>query len=184
MDQICEAPSTSLPRSFTINTSTATRERCRFVSDYSHDGGGRENTAVMRRPLDLRRNYSCKVVGRIDEKKACDAFEEEVPLQLFPSILYSVSKGFSRGKETITQECGPEACALKWKSFDFKKSRETPTKHCKKRWKKQTIKDESPSQRRRRAVRVNVLLKSRKGSFKNNEYAERLQWIVCKPNAH
>lgn len=37
------------------------------------------------------------------------------------------SKGFSRGKETITQECGPEACALKWKSFDFKKSRETPT---------------------------------------------------------
>ncbi|KAF3531564.1 hypothetical protein DY000_02038574, partial [Brassica cretica] len=75
--QICEAPSTSLPRSFTINTSTATRERCRFVSDYSRDGGGGENTAVMRRQFDLRRNYSCMVVGRIDEKKACDAFEEE-----------------------------------------------------------------------------------------------------------
>lgn len=78
--QICEAQSTTLPRSFTLNsspTTTATRERCRFVSDYSRGGGGGEITAAMGRPLDLRRNYSCMVMGRIDEEKACDEFEEE-----------------------------------------------------------------------------------------------------------
>ncbi|KAL0863199.1 hypothetical protein Bca101_042317 [Brassica carinata] len=78
--QICEAPSTTLPRSFTLSTptTTGTRERCRFLSDYSRGGGGGgENTAARRRPLDLRRNYSCMVMGRIDEEKACDEFEEE-----------------------------------------------------------------------------------------------------------
>ncbi|XP_018438004.1 uncharacterized protein LOC108810388 [Raphanus sativus] len=77
--QICEEPSTTLPRSFTLNSSTttaATRERYRFVSDYSPVGGG-EIRAVRGRPLDLRRNYSCMVMGRIDEEKACDKFEEE-----------------------------------------------------------------------------------------------------------
>ncbi|CAH2043269.1 unnamed protein product [Thlaspi arvense] len=77
--QICETPSTALPRSFTLDSSTTTRvtrERCRFVSDYSRGGGGGEITAAMR-PLDLRRNYSCVVMGRIDEEKACDKFEEE-----------------------------------------------------------------------------------------------------------
>ncbi|WZZ00843.1 hypothetical protein YC2023_073171 [Brassica napus] len=69
--QICEEPSTTLPRSFTLNTSTTTRERCRFVTR------GGENRAAMRRPLDLRRNYSCMVMGRIDEEKACDEFEQE-----------------------------------------------------------------------------------------------------------
>ncbi|KAF8089683.1 hypothetical protein N665_0499s0011 [Sinapis alba] len=56
-------PSTSLPRSFTLNssaTTTATRERCRFASDYSRGGCD-----------------SCMVMGRIDEEKACDMFEEE-----------------------------------------------------------------------------------------------------------
>ncbi|CAF1706750.1 hypothetical protein HID58_054750 [Brassica napus] len=74
--QICEAPSTTLPRSFILNTSTTTgtRERCRFVT---RGGGVGENRAAMRRPLDLRRNYSCMVMGRIDEEKACDEFEEE-----------------------------------------------------------------------------------------------------------
>ncbi|CAN7024194.1 unnamed protein product [Brassica rapa subsp. trilocularis] len=69
--QICEEPSTTLPRSFTLNSSTTTRERCRFVTR------GGENRAAMRRPLDLRRNYSCMVMGRIDEEKACDEFEQE-----------------------------------------------------------------------------------------------------------
>nr|VDD27518.1 unnamed protein product [Brassica oleracea] len=76
--QICEEPSTTLPRSFTLNSSTttaATRERCRFVSDYSRGGG--KITVATGGPLDLRRNYSCIVMGRIDEEKACDKFEEE-----------------------------------------------------------------------------------------------------------
>ncbi|ESQ31258.1 hypothetical protein EUTSA_v10005632mg [Eutrema salsugineum] len=76
--QICEAASTTLPRSFTLNSSTkttVTRERCRFVS-YSRDGGIGEITA-MGQPLDLRRNYSCVVMGRIDEEKACEKFEEQ-----------------------------------------------------------------------------------------------------------
>ncbi|VVB18178.1 unnamed protein product [Arabis nemorensis] len=78
--QICEPQSTTLPRSFTLNsstTTTVTRDRCRIVSDYSRGGGGGEITAVMGRPLDLRRNYSCVVMGRIDEEKACDKFEED-----------------------------------------------------------------------------------------------------------
>ncbi|KAL0692101.1 hypothetical protein Bca4012_059281 [Brassica carinata] len=77
--QICEEPRTSLPRSFTLNSSTttaATRERYRFVSDYSRVGG-EEITAVSGRPLDFRRNYSCMVMGRIDEEKACDKFGED-----------------------------------------------------------------------------------------------------------
>ncbi|KAF2586317.1 hypothetical protein F2Q70_00035205, partial [Brassica cretica] len=111
--QICEAPSTSLPRSFTINTSTATRERCWFVSDYSRDGGGRENTAVMRRPLDLRRNYCCKVVGRIDEKKACDAFEEEG--------LLSVSDRFKKKRSKLCTWCFYHLSTIKEKCpFSFK----------------------------------------------------------------
>ncbi|KFK28449.1 hypothetical protein AALP_AA8G515800 [Arabis alpina] len=79
--QICEPQSTILPRSFTLNSSTATttakRDRCRILSDYSRNGGGGgEITAAIGRPLDLRRNYSCVVMGRIDEEKACDEFQE------------------------------------------------------------------------------------------------------------
>ncbi|CAH8390538.1 unnamed protein product [Eruca vesicaria subsp. sativa] len=75
---IYEEPSTTLPRSFTLNsstTTTATRERYQFVSNYSRGGGG--EIKAVRRPLDLQRNYSCMVMGRIDEDKACDKFEEE-----------------------------------------------------------------------------------------------------------
>lgn len=90
--RICEAPSTTLPRSFTLDTSTTTgtRERCRFVSDYSRGGGVGENRAGTRRSLDLRRNYSCMVMGKIDEEKACDEFEEEG--------LLSVSDRFKKRK--------------------------------------------------------------------------------------
>ncbi|CAA7034640.1 unnamed protein product [Microthlaspi erraticum] len=78
--QICEPPSTTLPRSFTLNsstTTTATRERCRFVSGYYSQGGGGGETTAATRPLDLRRNYSCVVMGRIDEEKSCDEFDEK-----------------------------------------------------------------------------------------------------------
>lgn len=79
--QICEAPSTALPRSFTLNSSTTTHERCRFVSSYSRGAGEiTVDTTAMRRPMDLRRNYSCMVMGRIDEEKVCDKFEEEESL--------------------------------------------------------------------------------------------------------
>ncbi|CAH8364044.1 unnamed protein product [Eruca vesicaria subsp. sativa] len=89
--QIFEAPSTTLPRSFTLDTSTTTRERCRFGSDYSRvGGGGGEDRDVMRRKLDLRRNHSCMVMGKIDEEKACDEFEEEG--------LLSVSDRFKKRK--------------------------------------------------------------------------------------
>ncbi|CAN8264186.1 unnamed protein product [Cochlearia groenlandica] len=67
--QICEAQSTTLPRSFTLNSSTTTTRR--------GGTGRREITAMMGRPLDLRRNYSCVVMGRIDEEMACDVFDEE-----------------------------------------------------------------------------------------------------------
>ncbi|XP_010444616.1 PREDICTED: uncharacterized protein LOC104727256 [Camelina sativa] len=76
--QICEAQSTALPRSFTLNSATTTRERCRFVSS-----GGEisvETTMAMRRRMDLRRNYSCAAMGRIDEDKVCDEFEIEESL--------------------------------------------------------------------------------------------------------
>ncbi|KAL1196463.1 hypothetical protein V5N11_023154 [Cardamine amara subsp. amara] len=75
--QICEAESTALPRSFTLNSTTMPHERCRIVSSFSRGAGGggiTVETTAMRRPLDLRRNYSCVVMGRIDEEKA---FEEE-----------------------------------------------------------------------------------------------------------
>lgn len=78
--QICEEQSTTLPRSFTLNsstTTTATRERCRFVSGYYSQGGGGGEITAAARPLDLRRNYSCVVMGRIDEEKASDEFEEK-----------------------------------------------------------------------------------------------------------
>ncbi|KAG7539364.1 hypothetical protein ISN44_As13g030200 [Arabidopsis suecica] len=78
--QICEAPSTVLPRSFTLNSATTTRERCRFVTSCSRGAGSGEitvETTAMRRQVDLRRNYSCMVMGRIDEEKVCDEFEAE-----------------------------------------------------------------------------------------------------------
>ncbi|AED98124.1 unnamed protein product [Arabidopsis thaliana] len=75
--QICEAPTTVLPRSFTLNSATTTRERCRFVTRGASSGEITVETTAMKRQMDLRRNYSCMVMGRIDEEKVCDQFEEE-----------------------------------------------------------------------------------------------------------
>ncbi|EOA14131.1 hypothetical protein CARUB_v10027276mg [Capsella rubella] len=76
--QICEAQSTALPRSFTLNSATSsTRERCRLVSYGAGGGEITVDTAAVRRRLDLRRNYSCVVMGRIDEEKVCEKFEDE-----------------------------------------------------------------------------------------------------------
>ncbi|CAN8251472.1 unnamed protein product [Cochlearia groenlandica] len=66
--QICEASSTTLPRCFTLNLSTTTTTR--------GGSGEGEVKGAMGRPLDLRRNYSCMVLGRIDEEIACDEFGE------------------------------------------------------------------------------------------------------------
>ncbi|ESQ45552.1 hypothetical protein EUTSA_v10011022mg [Eutrema salsugineum] len=70
--QICDPPSTSLPRSFTL-TSTAHDQGCLTR------GGQSLETMRQSAPLDRRRNYRCVgVMGRIDEEVSCDdEFEEE-----------------------------------------------------------------------------------------------------------
>lgn len=58
--QICDPPSTALPRSFTL-TSKARDQGCQMTRD------GRSA------PLDRPRNYRCVVVlGRIDEEISCE----------------------------------------------------------------------------------------------------------------
>ncbi|KAJ4910558.1 Uncharacterized protein Rs2_05179 [Raphanus sativus] len=69
--QICDPPSTALPRSFTL--SSAVRDQvCRT-------GCGQLTTAARQTlPLDRRRNYRCvTVMGRIEEEVSCDDESEE-----------------------------------------------------------------------------------------------------------
>ncbi|VVA93851.1 unnamed protein product [Arabis nemorensis] len=59
--QICDPPSTALPRSFTLTSSKA------------RDRGGPMTRGGRSGPLDRRRNYRCVVsLGRIDEEISCE----------------------------------------------------------------------------------------------------------------
>ncbi|KAL0689294.1 hypothetical protein Bca4012_088972 [Brassica carinata] len=69
--QICDPPSTALPRSFTLSSP---------VRDQGCLTGGGQLTTAMRQsfPLERRRNHRCvAVMGRIDEEVSCDDESEE-----------------------------------------------------------------------------------------------------------
>ncbi|KAJ0230438.1 hypothetical protein HA466_0307930 [Hirschfeldia incana] len=69
--QICDPPSTALPRSFTLSSA---------VSDQGCPTGYGQLTTAARQsfPLDRRRNYRCvAVMGRIDEEVSCGDESEE-----------------------------------------------------------------------------------------------------------
>ncbi|CAH8305765.1 unnamed protein product [Eruca vesicaria subsp. sativa] len=68
--QICDPPSTALPRSFTL--SPGREQSC-------PTGCGQLRTAARQSlPLDRRRNYRCvAVMGRIEEEVSCDDESEE-----------------------------------------------------------------------------------------------------------
>ncbi|KAF8048598.1 hypothetical protein N665_2463s0005 [Sinapis alba] len=63
--QICDPPSTTLPRSFTLSSAV-------------RDQGCPTTAARQSLPLDRRRNYRCvAVMGRIDEEVSCNDDESE-----------------------------------------------------------------------------------------------------------